>query len=95
MGHDSPSASASIDTSGMNMPGMTAADMANLRKAKGAAFDKLFLKLMIVHHQAAVDMAKTEILKGTNPQALSLAADIISSQTAEIGKMQTMLTTIR
>lgn len=73
---------------------MTAKDMAALKAAKGKSFDRLFLKLMIVHHQAGIDMAKTELVKGTNPQAISLAADIVSSQNTEITKMQKMLTAL-
>jgi uncharacterized protein (DUF305 family) len=87
--------SASIDIRGNDMPGMTDADMAKLKAAHGTAFDKLYLQLMIVHHQAAVDMSKDEIVKGKNPQALSLAADIISSQTAQITQMQNMLAAIK
>lgn len=84
----------STNPSAMEMPGMTTKDMADLKAAKGKAFDKLFLQLMIVHHQAGIDMAKTELVKGRNPQALSLAASIVSSQTAEITRMQTMLKTL-
>lgn len=80
-----------MDASAMQMPGMTTKDMADLKAARGKAFDTLFLQLMIVHHQAGIDMAKTELVKGENPQALSLAADIVSSQSAEITRMQSML----
>lgn len=84
----------STSSSAMEMPGMTAKDMAALKAAKGKSFDRLFLKLMIVHHQAGIDMAKTELVGGTNPQAISLAADIVSSQNTEITKMQKMLTAL-
>ncbi|MDN6657628.1 Uncharacterized protein conserved in bacteria [Acidipropionibacterium jensenii] len=92
-GMTSPGSAASSPStmSGMDMPGMTPADMAQLKAARGTAFDRLFLQKMIVHHQAAVEMSKTELTHGTNPQAISLAADIISSQTAQITQMQNML----
>ena len=41
------------------MPGMlTAAEMARLADARGDAFDRLFLELMIKHHEGALTMVK-------------------------------------
>ena len=41
------------------MPGMlTPADMARLSDARGDAFDRLFLELMIKHHEGALTMVK-------------------------------------
>ena len=77
---------------GSAMPGMmSAAQMSVLTAASGAAFDKLFLQLMIVHHQGALAMAKTEQASGQNPAAEALATSITTSQTAQISQMQTML----
>jgi hypothetical protein len=45
-----------------------------------------FVKGMIPHHQAAVDMAKTEIAFGKDPR--KTAEDIIKSQEVEIGKLK-------
>jgi len=74
------------------MPGMMSpADMDKLKGASGAAFDKMFLEMMIKHHQGAIEMAKTEKSSGQNPAALKLAASIIASQTAEITTMQNLL----
>ncbi|MET3808408.1 uncharacterized protein (DUF305 family) [Nakamurella sp. UYEF19] len=85
MGSDTGSASAS-------MPGMmTDAQMGQLTAATGAQFDKLFLQLMIVHHQGALTMAKTEKADGGNTAALALADSIMSSQSAEITTMQDLL----
>jgi uncharacterized protein (DUF305 family) len=86
--------------SGMDMPGMdhggmqgqmTEQEMKQLENAKGAAFDKAFLEMMIKHHQGAVDMAKTEQTKGQFPEAKTMAGNIITSQTAEITKMRALL----
>ena len=80
------------DGSASAMPGMMSdARMAQLTAANGAAFDKLFLQLMITHHQGAVEMAKTEKAAGQNPSALALADSITSSQNAEITTMQDLL----
>jgi uncharacterized protein (DUF305 family) len=74
------------------MPGMMSGEqMTQLTAATGAAFDKMFLQLMIAHHQGALKMAKTEKTSGQNPDALALADSIISSQTAEIATMQNLL----
>ena len=74
------------------MPGMmTDEQLQQLTAATGAAFDKLFLELMIVHHEGALDMAKTEKASGQNTDALALADAIATSQTAEIAEMKAML----
>ncbi len=79
-------------TTGSQMPGMMSADqMAQLEAASGTAFDKLFLELMITHHQGALTMAEMETANGAYPDALALAQSITASQTAEIATMQQML----
>ncbi|MGI5183599.1 DUF305 domain-containing protein [Dactylosporangium sp. CA-152071] len=73
------------------MPGMmSSADMAKLKAATGTDFDKLFLQMMIVHHQGAVMMAQAELAHGTNPDAKALAGRIVKTQQAEIAAMQQM-----
>ena len=77
---------------GMSMPGMMSdAQMQQLTDASGAEFDRLFLEMMIMHHQGAIEMANTEIAEGSNPEALALAESITTSQTAEITEMQQLL----
>jgi len=77
---------------GMSMPGMmSAAQMQQLTDASGAEFDRLFLEMMIMHHQGAIEMSDTEIAEGNNPDALALAKSIKTSQTAEIAEMQQLL----
>ena len=82
-------------SSQMAMPGMMSdTQMQQLTDATGADFDRLFLQLMIVHHQGAVEMADSEIAQGSNPAALALAESIKTSQTAEITEMQQLLNTL-
>ena len=83
----------STGASGMAMPGMMSdAQMQELTNATGADFDRLFLQLMIVHHQGAIEMADTEIAQGGNAAAaVALAESIKTSQTAEITQMQQLL----
>jgi uncharacterized protein (DUF305 family) len=47
-----------------------------------------FVRLMLPHHQAAVDMARAQLLYGKDPQMRELAQKIISDQESEIGLMQ-------
>jgi len=66
-------------------------EMSQLMAAHGAQFDRLFLQMMISHHEGAVETAKTEQARGLNPAAKKLAHQIETSQTAEIAQMQQML----
>lgn len=53
--------------------------------------DEDFVRLMIPHHQAALDMAKTQLLCGKDPQIRRLAQEIITDQQSEIELMQLWL----
>jgi uncharacterized protein (DUF305 family) len=53
--------------------------------------DADFVKLMIPHHQAAIDMAKTQLLYGKDPQMRRLAQEIIADQQSEIELMNLWL----
>ena len=50
--------------------------------------DADFVRLMLPHHQGAIDMAKTELLRGKDPQMRRLAQEIIADQQSEIQLMQ-------
>jgi len=79
----------------MLMPGMlTPAQMAALRKAKDAEFDRLFLEGMIQHHKGALTMVKDlfdTAGAGQDAELFNFATDVDSGQRAEIRIMQTML----
>lgn len=76
---------------GGSMPGMaTPAQLAQLRAAKGKAFDELFLKLMITHHQGAVTMATEVLSDGNNVLIEEMANDVVAQQTSEINRMRSM-----
>jgi uncharacterized protein (DUF305 family) len=47
-----------------------------------------FVALMIPHHQAAIAMAKSQLLNGKNPQIRRLAQEVITDQQSEIELMQ-------
>jgi hypothetical protein len=50
-----------------------------------------FVRLMLPHHQAAIDMAKTQLLHGKDTQMRRLAQEIITDQQSEIELMQRWL----
>ncbi|MEV5978485.1 DUF305 domain-containing protein [Streptomyces sp. NPDC052114] len=73
------------------MPGMaTDAQLKQLRAAKGKAFDELFLKLMITHHNGAITMATEVLSDGNNVQVEEMANDVVAQQSSEIGRMREM-----
>jgi uncharacterized protein (DUF305 family) len=77
------------------MPGMlTPEQMEALRKAKGAEFDRLFLKGMIQHHGGALTMVKDlfdTAGAGQDADLFDFATDADNTQRAEIKIMQSML----
>lgn len=73
---------------------MSAAEMQQLEAASGMAFDKLWLEMMIKHHQGAIEMAKTELASGQNQPAKALAQSISTSQAKEIATMQALLSSL-
>ena len=86
---------ASILNDDQLMPGMlTERQMAQLASATGEAFDRLFLELMIVHHEGALTMVSQLFLvsgAGQEPDIFKFASDVDADQTGEIGRMNMML----
>jgi uncharacterized protein (DUF305 family) len=70
---------------------MSPEEMGDLEAASGAEFDRMFLTMMIEHHEGAIKMAKTEQEAGEYPDATALAEDIETAQTAEITTMNELL----
>jgi uncharacterized protein (DUF305 family) len=72
------------------------ASMDKMHDAMGAVrrsgnSDVDFVRLMLPHHQAAIDMAKTQLLYGKDAQMRRLAQEIITDQQLEIELMQRWL----
>ena len=53
--------------------------------------DADFVRFMLPHHQAALDMAKAELTHGKDPQMRRLAQEIVTDQQSEIELMQLWL----
>jgi hypothetical protein len=73
------------------MTGMKTMDVAMGSVKRSGDSDVDFVKLMLPHHQAAIDMAKTQLLHGKDPQMRRLALEIITDQQSEIVLMQLWL----
>ncbi|MCZ9355348.1 DUF305 domain-containing protein [Streptomyces mutabilis] len=97
-GEEVPADDAAMDHSTHGMEGMEGMDgmmtdqeMRGLEDASGEAFDTAFLELMIKHHEGAVAMARTEQADGAHAPAKKMAGEIITSQSAEIERMNRLL----
>ncbi|WP_405426771.1 DUF305 domain-containing protein [Streptomyces erythrochromogenes] len=74
-----------------SMPGMaTEQQLAELSDARGADFDRLFLKLMTAHHEGALTMAGEALAGGNNPAVEEMANEVVATQSAEIHRMRAM-----
>jgi len=71
--------------------GLLDARGSGLSAASGAAFDRLFVRMMIKHHGAGITMAQTELSDGENADAQQLAENISDSQQAQTAYMIQML----
>jgi uncharacterized protein (DUF305 family) len=77
------------------MPGMlTAGEMRGLTAAKGDAFDRLFLQLMIKHHEGALVMVRELFSSprgGQEGSIFAFASDVEADQQMEIARMRALL----
>ncbi|KGH44686.1 hypothetical protein IN07_22145 [Modestobacter caceresii] len=74
------------------MPGMaTEAELAELRSLSGTAFDRMFLQLMIRHHQGGLAMAEYGREHSDVDVVERLARSIAETQDAETATMAAML----
>jgi uncharacterized protein (DUF305 family) len=77
------------------MPGMlTAEQLAQLDRARGPEFDRLFLRFMIQHHQGAITMVDQLFGSqgaGEEETIFRIASDVYADQSTEIDRMQKML----
>ncbi|GAA4405315.1 DUF305 domain-containing protein [Fodinibacter luteus] len=74
------------------MPGMaTRAQLDELRAADGVEAERIFLRLMIEHHEGGVAMAQAAVAQARTTEVRTLATAIASAQSAEIALLQRML----
>lgn len=65
------------------------AGMASIKLSGDTDVD--FVRLMLPHHQAALDMAKAELAYGKDPQMRRLAQEVVTDQQSEIELMKLWL----
>jgi len=79
----------------MLMPGMLSAEqLAQLDRARGTEFDRLFLTFMIQHHQGAITMVNQLFGShggGEQETVFRFASDVFADQSTEIDRMNRML----
>ena len=77
------------------MPGMLSTEeMARLAAAAGDAFDRLFLELMIKHHEGALTMVKELYATdgaGQESEIYAFTSDVDADQRMEIDRMRGMI----
>ena len=92
---------AGMDHSSMTMssddPGMQAlmepmnTMMQNMPMESAGDIDADFIRMMIPHHQSAIDMARVELDQGDDEETRAMAEKIIEAQEKEIEELQAML----
>ena len=79
------------------MPGMSGhgnmkmdmqGDLAKLQAATGKSFDRMFLDMMIPHHQMAIDMSKEATTKAEHAEIKEMARMTVLKQQKEIAEMK-------
>jgi uncharacterized protein (DUF305 family) len=82
----------------MLMPGMmTDEELAQLERASGLEFDRLFLTFMIRHHEGALTMVDQLFASpgaGQDDVVFKFASDVYADQSTEIERMEKMLADI-
>ena len=74
------------------MEGMLSDDeLEQLSDAQGADAARMFLEQMIAHHQGAIDMARVQLARGSDPGLRRMAGEIIAAQQREIAELNAYL----
>jgi len=74
--------------SGMMSAGMMNRDQMRQMMGANADFDRMFLQMMILHHQGAITMAQQALAQAEHSEIKTLAQSIVTTQQNEITEMQ-------
>lgn len=69
---------------------LTEEELQRLEQAAGAEFDREWLRLMIEHHEGAVEIAEIELREGTDSLAKLFAQNVVDSQTGELAELRAL-----
>lgn len=70
---------------------LTQAQLDRLAEARGRAFDRLFLRRMIAHHEGAIRMADDAAAESTDARVGEVIAEVGAVQSGEIARMRDLL----
>lgn len=74
------------------MPGLAnRQQLQALREASGAQADRLYLTMLVAHHEGGVHMAKAAAQRASTREVRELAGAMVSAQTAELGEVRRLL----
>jgi len=73
---------------GMMGGGMMNRDQMRSMTGANADFDRMFLQMMIPHHESAIAMAQQALAQAEHPEIKTLAQNIVTTQHAEIAEMR-------
>ncbi|GIH25679.1 hypothetical protein Aph01nite_39890 [Acrocarpospora phusangensis] len=75
--------------------GVSKAEMDKLAAASGAAFDRMFVTLLIAHHEGALTLARAEQEQGAHADAKAMAGGMVVTQESELKEMKKYLTRLK
>jgi uncharacterized protein (DUF305 family) len=81
------------DAANMHLPGMQSSmndmkeKMRQLEASQGDAFDRMFIDMMVKHHQGAMKMASDAISKAQHSEVKGMAKEMRDMQKEEVGKL--------
>ncbi len=70
---------------------MTDEELSELKNSLGVDFEKMWLTMMLAHHNGAVKMAETVLADGKDSRVKTLAENIINTQQKEIETINSLL----
>lgn len=77
-----------IMNGGMMGAGMMNRDQMRQMMGTSVDFDRMFLQMMIPHHEAAISMSKQALNQAEHQEIKTLAQSIVTTQQAEVTEMQ-------
>lgn len=89
LGQPRPQAGSLNDVSEAGM--FTPPQLDALAATAGAGFDRMFLQMMIKHHEGGVSLSQSVLGNGQNPQVKQFATAVAGEQQREIGEMRALL----